>query len=155
MITEEIETILWWEQFTTSKQSKLDHNFCANLLTSISLCYPQFQFTKNVITTLLDQGKVPIREYDSTIKSTTVRSKPWTLWKSHFRTYCTLRLTGYSTGKNKVTVKPVNLLQWFSLLYYGNQTNKYLVFRCSPLTKIFIFLQCDSIIRLRLFWVWK
>ena len=44
-----------------------------------------------------------------------------------------------STGSNKVIRKQVNLPQWFSLLHYGNQIKKRLVFCWSILTKTLIY----------------
>ena len=43
-------------------------------------------------------------------------------------------LTLYSTGENQCGRKPVNLLQWFGLLFGGKQINKLLVLCCSHLT---------------------
>ena len=48
-------------------------------------------------------------------------------------------LTLYSTGDNQCGRKPVDLLQCFGLLWCGKQINKLLVFCCSHLTFLDIF----------------
>ena len=84
-----------------------------------------------------------------------VRSEARTLWTAHLRPCRTLGLIVYGTGTNKVTGNPFDLLQWFGLLHYGIQTDKLLVFLCSPLLKSLICLQCDSILCLKFKLVWK
>ena len=75
MMTVEIENNMWWEQFSTSKDSKWWQSFCDLLLTYVYLCYYQIKFTNNAIKPHLDRGKSPIHAHDWTVQSPTVRSE--------------------------------------------------------------------------------
>ena len=75
--------------FTTSKKSQLDRSLYAPLLPSVSLCYPQIQFTNNVITTLLDRGKSPICANEWKIQLSTLIPTSLAHWTPYFWPCCT------------------------------------------------------------------
>ena len=112
MTTVETNTVLWWLQLITSKNTQLYRYLCAPLVTSIYLCYTQL--TNNLITTLPDQFKAPICANKFTIQPPTVRPGASTLWKSCFLSYCTQTSWiqyGYKQGDQKPVLMMLFLIK--------------------------------------------